>query len=303
MAAIPTVSFTDRIGPKTKLVIGTLALDNSYSRTTGYALTGSSFKGKSVQHISVRAGGYIDKFTRSGAVLRFYKGGPQDSVAFALTDVPGSDDVVANSDTTDQNAAPTNSAAVSAQATVSGGAWTKGTITNPTIPRTVCIVIENDSGGALDLYEGSSTFTITGTREGAAQTDTIVFTSSAGNKSVADTKFRFKYGVLPFDTVTDITLDNVPANNLKISGGLGSKLGLPADITAEANMKDVRIANAAYTFTGKVSATNQTLDCGDITADSDIVITYDRDEEEVDHGADLSGITAAPFFAIVRTAW
>ncbi len=176
----------------------------------------------------------------------------------------------------DAAAAPTNSASVSADATVAAGAWTKGALTNPDRGRNVCIVIENPTGGPLGLYEGAMTFTVTGTYRGGAQVDTIVITSTAGNKSVATTKFRYKYGVKPFDTVTDITLANVPANGLVISAGLGSKIGLPTTLATPAEADVVKITKNAADLSpsGIVDTTNSTVNLGALTDNDDFEIIY-----------------------------
>jgi len=128
-----------------------------------------------------------------------------------------------NHENIDSDSEVTNGHAVAALAAVADGAWTHGALTNPDQARNICISIQNDSGGSLNLYEGVMTFTITGTFKGAVQTETITFTSTAGNKALATAKWRDKYGLKPFDTVTDITVDHVPDDGLKISAGLGTK--------------------------------------------------------------------------------
>lgn len=181
-----------------------------------------------------------------------------------------------DSENTDQAAEPTNGHAVEAVTAVAAGAWTKGTLTNPDVPRNLCVVIANPTGGGLNLYEGVMTFTLTGTYLGAAQTETITFTSTAGNKSVAAAKYRYKYGVKPFDTVTNMTLDNVPANALTIAAGYGAKIGLPNALPTPA-AADVRMATknaAALDPTTVVNTTNNTVNMTSLSDNDTFAILY-----------------------------
>jgi hypothetical protein len=176
----------------------------------------------------------------------------------------------------DMDAEPTNGHAVAAYAAVAEAAWTRGTITIPDMGRNVAIVVQNDSGGSLNLYEGVSTFTVTGTWRGAAQTEEITFTSTAENKAVANGKWRAKYGVKPFDTVTNITVDNVPDNDLKIGAGLGSKIGLPTDLAtpAEADVTKITKNAANLATTSIVDTTNMTINLGALADGDDFEIVY-----------------------------
>jgi hypothetical protein len=174
----------------------------------------------------------------------------------------------------DAAAEPTNGHAVAAQSAVAAGAWDHGALTNPDYGRSVCVVIENDSGGPLDLFEGVMTFHVVGTWKGAAQSEDITITSTGANKTVADTKWRYKYGIKPFDTVTDITLDNVPADGLKIGLGLGANFGirnaLAGDNALHCSVNGVYVDPAARLYhQGEVAQ------IPDFADDSDIVVEYE----------------------------
>ena len=171
------------------------------------------------------------------------------------------------------DAEPTNGHAVAAYAAVAEAAWTRGTITIPDMGRNVAIVVQNDSGGSLNLYEGVSTFTVTGTWRGAAQTEEITFTSTAENKAVANGKWRAKYGVKPFDTVTNITVDNVPDNDLKIGAGLVPKLVAYRLATpAEADVTKITKNAANLATTSIVDTTNMTINLGALADGDDFEI-------------------------------
>lgn len=190
------------------------------------------------------------------------------------TEIKGS----ANTDSENEDAVaePTNGAYVSAYTAVAAGAWTHGTLTNPDINRNVCITIKNDSGGALNLYEGEMTFTVTGTHNSSPREENIRITSTAANKAVADGAYRYVYGSKPFDTVTNITLDNVSDNGLKIGAGLGSKIWLSEGL-ANASYADIISATLNSTSLDpydRVDGTYYTFNFGDVTDDDDIEIQY-----------------------------
>lgn len=219
------------------------------------------------------------------------------------TESPGGGDIKGSANTDSENAdaaaLPTNGAYVSAVVAVAAGAWTVGAITNPDVQRNVCIVVQNDSGGALNLFEGVTTFTVTGTKNGAIVIDTITFTSNAGNKSVADTKFRYKYGTQPFDTITGVTIANVPADGLKIGVGLGSKIGIlkPLYTPAAADVVKLTKNGADLSPTGIVDFANATrgVNFGTLANGDDISISYKTKAytglTEVPNGTDLSAVT------------
>ena len=189
-------------------------------------------------------------------------------------DIKGS----ANTDSENADAAalPTNGALVAAETAVAAGAYTAPSLTNPDTGRNVCIAFHNDSGGALNLYEGVMTFTVTGKWRGADQTDTVTFTSTAGNKAVANTKYRYKYGVKPFDTVTGVTLDNACDDGLKIAVGIGSLIGLPMDLATPAEADVLKITKNAADLapTGIVDTANMTVGLGTLADGDDFTIIY-----------------------------
>jgi hypothetical protein len=189
-----------------------------------------------------------------------------------LVDIKGA--ISTDSANEDAEAEPTNGHAVGAFAAVAAGAWAHGALTQPDVGRCVGIVIANDSGGALNLFEGAMKFTVTGTYKGAAQTDEITITSTGANKEVATGKYRYKFGVKPFDTITDCTLDNKPDDGLKIGIGLCSRVGLPNAIAAVADVTKCTVNSANYVLTDKVSVTNGTVDLGTIADNTDVSIVY-----------------------------
>jgi len=194
----------------------------------------------------------------------FYSGG----------DVKGGADT--NSPNADLASEPTNGHAVAAFATVAGGTWACGAITHPDRPRNVCVTVYNDSGGPLNLFEGVMAFLVTGTYHGAAQTETVSITSTAGNKAVATTKYRVQYGIKAFSTVTSITLNNVPADGLKIGAGPGTHFGLPLDLAtpAEADVLDFAVTAVRKAVTGCVDTANNTVNVEAIADAADFEVTY-----------------------------
>lgn len=224
-----------------------------------------------------------------------------------LYDIQGSGNT--DAENADENADVTNGAAVAVDATVAAGTWTVGAITSPAVPRNVCISIQNPTGGALALYEGVSTFTVDGTdRFGAALQELITVTSNAGNKSMAAAKFRVKYGVKAFKTVTGVTLDNAPANDLVISVGLGSKIAILNTLRtpAEADVIRATINVTNYAFSGKVDTTNNTLNYGTLSDGDDVSVvsamttgtayTFTGNAASVATMSTLSGTAAAQTF-------
>jgi hypothetical protein len=204
-------------------------------------------------------------------------------------DIKGSTNT--NSENTDQAAGVTNGAYVSNSAAVStlvAGALLVDAQTD--VGRNVVVQIENTTGGALNLYEGISSIVVVGTFRGVAQTETITITSTAGNKSVAAAKFRYKYGVEPFDTITTITITNLPAATLNIGAGLGSKLGLPTPLLTPAEADVLKITKTAVDLSpaGIVDTTNQTVNLGTLSDGNDVSIEY-RASGAAAVGTDLSG--------------
>ncbi len=179
-----------------------------------------------------------------------------------------------NSDTATE---PVGSTAIAADSTVTAGSWAVGTITSPDVPRNVMINIENDTGGNLNLYVGTMTFTVTGFDiVSNPLTETITFTSTSGNKAVGHAPdYRVKYGSKAFTTINSVTLDNVPDNGFKISVGIGEKIGF---LNGALNAGPYFI-RSSLNGSDKTSATtldlgNQTFDLGTLADGDDVSITY-----------------------------
>jgi hypothetical protein len=179
----------------------------------------------------------------------------------------------------------------------------------PDISRNVCVCVTNDTGGALNLYVGSTSFDIVGTYKGAAQTETISITATNAQKSVANgPKYRYKYGVKPFTTITSITqtayATDKMANTLKISVGLGSKIGILNTLAtpAAADIFHADIKGTAYDVSALVNTTYGTVNLATLTDGDDFTLEYnavgyDRGAE-VPNGTDLSAITSIPIMLI-----
>ncbi len=267
---------------KTKRVLHTLDWDAAYPSGGEPYDPAILFGLKDVKSILIEsAGGLVFEFDKANKKIKAYWPTNLGDLTTLVTpiytqsgsDIKGS----ANTDSENADAAslPTNGAAVAALAAVAT-TWAHGAITSPGVGRNVAVIIKNPTGGALDLYEGVMTFTITGTWKGAAQTETITFTNTAGNKSVGAGKFRYKYGSKPFDTVTDFTLDHVPADAIEIAAGLGSKIGLynPLKTPLEADVLKITKNAANLAPTGIVDTTNNTVNLGTLTDNDDWEVMY-----------------------------
>jgi hypothetical protein len=197
-------------------------------------------------------------------------------------DIKGS----ANTDSAaaDAASAPTNGVYLEAAATFTALA---GTLTpndaTIDVARNVVLTIENPELGTVDLFEGTSVYTITGTFRGAAQVETLNWTSTAGNMGIATTKFRYLYGVKPFDSVTTVTWTNAPTGTLKLGLGLGSKVGLPInlDTPTEADVKKINKNAANLSPASIVDAVNMTVNLGTLANDDDFSIEYAVDIDTI----------------------
>lgn len=272
-------------------VFADITFDSSYA-TGGESLLPTQLGLKHIDAlIPLGASKYRFEFDHTNYLLMALGGaGPSGKQLLSVSDLKGS----ANTDHSDADQAslPTNGAAVSAEAAVAAGAYAHGALTSPDVSRNVCIVIHNDSGGALNLYEGAMKFTVTGTLNGVAQTEDITITSTAGNKAVANTKYRYKYGLKPFTTVTNVVVDHVCDDGLKIAAGLGSKIGLPNALATGVEENVLSISkNAAYlAATGIVDTTYNTVNFGTLTDGDDVEVVYAA-SAEVPAGTDLSSVT------------
>lgn len=258
-----------------------VTFDSSYA-TGGEALTPADLGLTTLDAVNVYpSGGYLFDYDYTAKKLKalYPTAASAGSVStielsHAGSDIKGS----ANTDSENADAAslPTNGALVCAETAVAAGAWTAPAITNPDVGRNLCVVVHNDSGGSLNLYEGVMTVTITGTWRGATQSTAITFTSTAGNKAVANTKYRYKYGNKPFDTVTAVTLDHVPDDGLKIAVGIGSKMGLPTDLATPVVGDVIKITKNAANLanSGVTDTTNMTVNLGALADGDDFNIVY-----------------------------
>lgn len=170
------------------------------------------------------------------------------------------------------------------------------------IPRNVCVLVANDTAGALNLFVGTTTFSVTGTFRGAAQTDTITFTSTGGNKAVGFTpNYRVKYGVKPFDRITRVVPDNLPDVNLKIGVGLGSLIGYPVNSAtgADADFQKLIKTGADLAISTLIDHTNKTVSFGTLADGNDVAMIYTiAAVGEVANGYDLSALTGVEFEAL-----
>lgn len=224
-------------------------------------------------------------------------GGVQDFIPGG-GDIKGATNPAGTEGNADQAAAPVNSGLYKAATTFTVLAGTITPTTQPAIPRNVMITITNDSGGALDLFEGTTTFLITGTLNGSAQTESVTLVSTSGNKSVANNKFRYVQGVKPFSTITSVAITNAPAGALKGSLGPGTRLGLPQPLLTPAytDVKSISVdaapvtPSATTTSAGGVDTTNNAVNTGTIADGADVAIVYAA-SGAVSPSTDLSAVT------------
>lgn len=251
--------------------------------------------------------GYMVKYDKTNHSLRLYQGAlegththtitPTGSVAapvltgtpavfsatgeqiesFSLQNMLGGAADVADSMTADQAVAPVNAGRIDTAAAVAAGAWTYTENNEIDFPRNVAIVITNDSGGPLSMEEGVFSATVTGFFRGVAQTDVITHTFGAGDKTIATANFRWKFGVKPFEKITDVVVAGLTANQngLKLGVGLGRLIGVPANTANELVADFVKVVKAgANVVPTAYSTANKTLDLGAIADNDDFDIWY-----------------------------
>jgi hypothetical protein len=241
--------------------------------------------------------------------VKAYRQAAVTSTSGLVTESPGGGDLKGSANTdsanTDANALPTNGALYKAATLVSTLAGTITPTVQPGTGRNIGVFVTNDSGNPLNLYEGVTTFTITGTWRGAAQTSTITLTSTAGNKAIADGKFRYVYGTKPFDTVTSVTYNNAPAATLKLSLGPGSKLGLYRDLVTPAEADVVKLVKNAtdLAVTGLVDTTNMTVNFGALADGDDVEIVYKAGVATTSAQVALAEVTASTNLAGITFVW
>lgn len=176
----------------------------------------------------------------------------------------------------DQNSGPVNAALIANEATFTAMAGTVTVAVQPDVARNLIIVIHNDSGGPLSLYEGVTSFTIVGEFRGKTQTEVITITSTGANKAVADTKYRFKAGVKPFEKITSITYVNGAAATIKCSVAPGALLGVYSDVLEgnSANILKLGLNGTPQAVTSAYSNANKTLTVGTLADGDNVVATY-----------------------------
>lgn len=278
MALTVNIVDQEKIGHSVR-VYGSFTLAGSYT-AGGFAVNWRSVQSGNrtprIVHAYGKAG-YIYEYDKANAKL-IIRG--QGSGKVLQSYAPGGGDIKGSVNTDSENAdaaaLPVNGDLVDTLHAVALGGWSYSEDAEPDVARNVVISIFNDSGSAKNLFEGVTSFAVTGFFRGVAQIDTITFTSSAGNKSVANTKYRYKYGVKPFDVITNVVMANAPDDDLKIGVGIGSKLGLPADLytPAEADVIKITKNGANLSPSGIVSTTNMTVNLGTLADGADVAIQY-----------------------------
>jgi hypothetical protein len=285
-----------------------LALDNSYP-SGGYSIVSGSLKGNGagnrvISGVTLVGGvpaamGYLYFWDTTNKTLRVARPADFGTKTYNVSNVKGATNAAGTEGNADQNAAPTNSQLLLAETSFTALAGTMTPTTQPDIPRNVTITIRNNSGGSLNLFEGVTTFLVTGTdKNGLALTESITLTSTSGNKAVANTKYRYVQGAKAFRTITSVAITNAPAGGLLGSLGVGSRLGLPTPLftPAVADVTSITVGAAAQTISGTVlsaggvDTANNTVNVGTIADAAAVAITY-QSNGEVAAGTDLSAVT------------
>lgn len=244
--------------------------------------------------------GYEIGFIPSTKKLIAYISGTAGVQTYSGVDLKGATNLAGTEGAADQNATAVNGALLYAGDTFTTLAGTITVTRSPDIARNVVIQVQNTTGGALNLYEGTTTYTITGTDiNGIAQTETVVWVSTSGNKSVAASKFRFVQGSKAFATVTTVTWDNAAAGDLTVMVGVGTRMGLPQALATAAytDVTDLNVTaaylapSATAASAGGIDTTNNTFN-SDTTANNwDFTIVYNAAARQVVSGTSLTGVT------------
>ena len=258
------------------------AVWNSTYATNGASLTPAMLGLMSISDLNARPkSGYIFEYVPTSQLLKAYRSAAFTGIAavhqFAFADAKGATAITAGNATTDLSADVVNAGLISTYAAVS--TLVAGVLLialQPDAPRNVQINIKNDSGNPLNLYEGATSIAIVGTFRGAAQTETLTWTSTSGNKAIADGKFRAIGSVKPYDTITSITLTNLPAATLKIGAGPGHLIGLPVDPVnnAEADLLKLMVSAANVAISGQYNTTNKTVAMATTADNWDLFLEY-----------------------------
>ena len=221
------------------------------------------------------------------------------------TPLDGADNLAGTEGNADQAAGPTNFDLLFAGDDI--GNLTDNTITpidEPDVPRSIVITLENGTVGALNLFEGVTTFLVTGTDYlDAALTESITLTSTLGDKSVAASKFRFIQGVEAFKTITNIVITNPPADDFTVYVGPGTQIAIDTPLMTPA-ITDVASASvdgtpvtieADTTVAGGVDPVRNTIQVGDVNDTDELIVDYNITNEIVD-GLNLSSTSKRLIF-------
>jgi len=276
------------------MVTAEVTFDNSYA-SGGESLTPTMLGMRAIEHLMIEQdaqAGLRSVFDRPYNRLIVYGldarvlSVPYCAAATSANDVAG---------TTNYSALQANCAAVAALATANANALTIAA--QPVTPRNICIAQKN-TGGANPANSTARTYAVVGVFNGAAQTDSI---SIPGSVSMASNKGILVYGTKPFDSVTSITPSGAGTSGFEHAAGIGSVLGLPATLATPAYTDIVQITKQGAAVpavtgsspgAGKLNATKDGLDVGDITANDNIVVKLLAQSPvwEVLAGKDLSAL-------------
>jgi len=186
---------------------------------------------------------------------------------------------------------------------ITNGNFAIAEVNQPVVPRNFCIELSNgvmglgesgphgmegpgedpgnDSGkgggGAKNLYEGVMTFKLSGLDYmGRAQEEDISFTSTVGNKGIADGEGRYKYGVKAFSALHNVTMDHAPDDGIRIAVGQGSKISLLGALAngVEEDVVQATMGGVIVDKSGVVDVENNTFNFNDIAEDTTISIVY-----------------------------
>lgn len=148
----------------------------------------------------------------------------------------------------------------------------------PDVPRNVNITCHNINGGTV--ANKAIAYLVTGTFNGAAQTETISIPVASGG-TMANGTAIYKSGLKPFDSITSIvpTITSGPeTTGFQVIVGLGSLIGLSRALATpvEADVIVVTKQGTPVTISSIVTATagSESVKFGTITAADDLVVKY-----------------------------
>lgn len=249
---------------------------------------------------SATLAGYEFIYNTSSKKLQVYKSSQGATTEYSGVDLKGMPNPAGTEAAADQPAIPTNGALLYGGNTFTTMAGTATITTNPDIPRNVVLTVYNSTGGALNLYQGTTTYTVTGTDvNGNALTETIPWTSTSGNKAIAAGKYRWLKGNKAFATISTVTYDNAADGSLTLYVGPGPNIGLPVAL-ATAAVADVKFINntatqvtpgSDATASGGVDTAYNTINMGAQSNNWDFTIIYNAIANEVASGTDLSAVS------------